>query len=237
MHTSAAALHELPASLDIAAMMVAAAFGAHVTRIMRIPLFGVLLAGVIAGLGGGMARDVLLGLEPAAITTWYYIPAVLAAAIIGGLTARQVSISPLPFVAAQAVAVGLLIGIGVQKAVEYRAPAASAILLGVIAATFGGAADDVLAGRRAAIMRDGQWLLPVIVCGSVVFWLVTIYVAFYPAVVITVIVVAAVRVLSVRRGWASPAFPGDDLHSAGPDQQTSQKASLSNRLTSENGKS
>ena len=237
MHTSAAALHELPASLDIAAMMVAAAFGAHVTRIMRVPLFGVLLAGVIAGLGGGMARDVLLGLEPIAITAWYYIPAVLAAAIIGGLTARQVSISPLPFVAAQAVAVGLLIGIGVQKAIEYRAAAAPAMFIGVVAATFGGAADDMLAGRRAAIMRDGQWLLPVIVCGSVVFWLVTIYVAFYPAVVITVIVVAAVRVLSVRRGWASPAFPGDDLHSAGPDQQTSQKASLSNRLTSENGKS
>jgi uncharacterized membrane protein YeiH len=204
---------------------------------MRIPLFGVLLAGVIAGLGGGMARDVLLGLEPVAITAWYYIPAVLAAAIIGGLTARQVSIRPLPFVAAQAVAVGLLIGIGVQKAVEYRAPAAPAIFIGVVAATFGGAADDMLAGRRAAIMREGQWLLPVIVCCSVVFWLVTIYVAFYPAVVITVIVVAALRVLSVRRGWASPVFPGDDLHSPGPGQQTSRETPLGNRLTSANGKS
>ena len=218
-------------------MAVAAAFGAHVARRRQIPLLGVLLAGVIGGLGGGIVRDVLLGLEPAAITTWYYIPAVLAAAIAGGSLAPRVSLSPLPFVAAQAIALGLLIGIGVQKAIEYRAAAAPAMFIGVVAATFGGAADDMLAGRRAAIMRDGQWLLPVIVCGSVVFWLVTIYVAFYPAVVITVIVVAAVRVLSVRRGWASPAFPGDDLHSAGPDQQTSQKASLSNRLTSENGKS
>ena len=61
--------------------------------------------GPFAGLGGGVARDVLLGLEPAAITMWYYVPAILAAAIIGGLTARQVSLSPLPFVAAQAVAV------------------------------------------------------------------------------------------------------------------------------------
>jgi uncharacterized membrane protein YeiH len=218
LYTSPASLHELPASLDVAAMAVAGAFGAHVARIMRIPLFGVLLAGVIAGLGGGMVRDVLLGLESAAIATWYYIPAVLAAAIIGGLTARRVSLDPLPFVAAQAVAAGLLIGIGVQKAVEYHAPVASAILLGVITGTFGGVADDVLFGRRAVIMREGPWLLFVVVCGAVVFWLVTTYVAFYPAVVITVIVVAILRVLSVRQGWTSPVFPGDDLHSAGPDE-------------------
>ncbi len=120
-------------------MVVAAAFGAHVARARRVPLFGVLLAGVMAGLGGGIVRDVLLGLEPAAITTWYYIPAVLVAAIIGGLTAPRMNLSRLPYVAAQGVSIGLLVGIGVQKAVEYRAPAPSAILLGVITGTFGGA--------------------------------------------------------------------------------------------------
>jgi uncharacterized membrane protein YeiH len=212
-NTSPNSLHELPAWIDVTAMAVAAAFGAHVARTRRIPLFGVLLAGVIAGLGGGMVRDVLLGLEPAAITTWYYIPAVLAAAIIGGLTAYRVSLDPLPFVAGQAVAAGLLIGIGVQKAVEYRAPVASAIFLGVVTATFGGVADDVLYGRRAIIMREGPWLLSAVVVGAVIFWAVTTYVAFYQAVVITVIVVTLMRVLSVRQGWASPVFPGDDLHS------------------------
>ena len=45
-----------------------------------------------------------------------------------------------------------------------------------------------------------------------IFWVVTIYVAFYPAVIVTVIVVVTLRVLSVHFGWTSPAFPGDDLH-------------------------
>ena len=67
-------------------------------------------------------------------------------------------------------------------------------------------------------MREGPWLLVVVVCGAVVFWAVTTYAAFYPAVIITVIVVAVLRVLSVRQGWTSPVFPGDDLHSAGPDE-------------------
>jgi uncharacterized membrane protein YeiH len=62
-------LHQLPAWADVTTMAVAAAFTAHVARRRRVPLFGVLLAGVLGGLGGGMARDVLLGLEPAAITT------------------------------------------------------------------------------------------------------------------------------------------------------------------------
>jgi uncharacterized membrane protein YeiH len=163
-----------------------------------------------------MARDVLLGLEPAAITNWYYIPAVLAAAIVGGSTARRFSLEPLSFVAAQGIAIGLLIGIGVQKAVEYRAPGPSAILLGVVTATFGGALDDVLTGRPATIMREGHWLLSVIVVGDVIFWLLTIYVAFYPAVIVTVLLVATLRVLSVKLGWTSPVFPGDDLHSDDP---------------------
>ncbi len=160
-----------------------------------------------------MVRDVLLGLEPAAITNWYYVPAVLAAAIVGGSIAYQVSLDPLPFVSAQAVAIGLLIGIGVQKAVAYDAPASAARLLGIITATFGGALDDVLTGRRATIMREGPWLLSVIALGSVIFWLLTSYVGFYPAVVVTVGVVASLRVLSVSRGWSSPVFPGDDLRS------------------------
>ncbi len=194
-------------------MVVAALFGAHGARHRRIPLFGVLLAGMVAGLGGGMVRDVLLGLEPAAITDWYYIPVVLLAAIVGGSIAYRVSLEPLPFVGAQAIAIGLLIGIGVQKALAYSAPVPAAILLGIITATFGGAMDDALMGRRATIMREGPWLLSVIAVGSVIFWLFTSYVGFYPAVVVTVVVVATLRVLSVSRGWSSPVFPGDDLRS------------------------
>ncbi len=208
---STTTLHELPTSLDVAAMAVAAAFAAHVARKRQVPLFGVLLAGVVGGLGGGMLRDVLLGLEPAAITTWYYIPVVLAAAVGGGLTVRKVHFSRLPFVAAQGIAIGLLIGIGVQKAVEYRTPAPAAILLGVVTGTFGGAADDLLAGRRAVIMADDHWLLGIVIFGAVVFWALTIFVAFALAVVATVIIVAGLRVLSVHFGWTSPVFPGDDL--------------------------
>lgn len=211
-----AAVRELPAWADVGAIVVAAAFGAHAARERRIPLFGILLAGVVVGLGGGITRDVFLGLEPAAIANWYYIPAALIAAIIGGWTAHRVIASRLPFVATQAIAIGLLIGIGVQKALEYDAPVPGVIFLGVVTGAFGGALADVLAGTRAAIMREGHWLLSVVVVGAVVFWLCTVYIGFYVAVVTTDLLVVALRVLSIRLDWTSPVFPGDDLRSRNP---------------------
>ena len=209
MYVASTAAHELPTWLDVGAMIVAAAFGAHVARLRHIALFGVLLEGVLVGLGGGITRDVFLGLEPAAITTWYYIPAVLIAAFLGGAV-THVTTSRLPFVVAQAFAIGLLIGIGVQKAVVYDTPAPGAILLGVITGAFGGAIADVLAGRQAAMLRERHWLLSAIVIGAVVFWLCTEYIAFYAAVAITVMLIVGLRVVSVRLDWTDPAFPGAD---------------------------
>ena len=209
MHVAATA-HELPAWLDVGAMVVAAAFGARVARLRRIVLFGVLLEGVVVGLGGGITRDVLLGLEPVAITTWYYIPAVLIAALLTGAAAERVTVNRLPFVVAQAFAIGLLIGIGVQKAVVYDTPAPGAILLGVVTGAFGGAIADVLAGRQAAMLRERHFLLSAIVIGAVAFWVGTEYVAFYAAVVITVVIVVGLRVVSVGLDWTDPSFPGDD---------------------------
>jgi uncharacterized membrane protein YeiH len=214
--TVPSAAHQLPASFDVAAMVVAAAFGAHLARRRRAQLFAVLLAGVIVGLGGGMLRDILLGLEPAAITVWYYIPTVLLAAIVGGFAPPRLPPIGLPFVGAQGVSVGLLVGIGVQKAVEYQAPGPSAILIGVIAGTFGGVLGDMLAGERPVIMREGHWLLSGVVCGAIVFYFFTLYIGFDEAVVATVIVVAGLRTVSVRLNWTSPDFPGDNRPSGVP---------------------
>ena len=58
------------------------------------------------------------------------------------------------------------------------------------------------------MLRERHWLLSAIVIGAVVFWLCTEYVAFYAAVVITIIVVVGPRGVSIRLDWTDPAFPG-----------------------------
>jgi uncharacterized membrane protein YeiH len=137
----------------------------------------------------------------------------LAGAAIGGVTAHLVRLSTLPYLAIEAVAISLLITVGVQKALAYHAPAPSAMLIGVVAVTAGASVADLLTSRQVAIMGEGAGLLGAIVVGAVVFWLLTIYVAFYPAVVVTILVVVSLRVVSVHFGWTTPFFPGHDSDS------------------------
>jgi hypothetical protein len=63
------------------------------------------------------------------------------------------------------------------------------------------------------IMSEGPWLLLVVVAGAVAFWFFTIYVGFWLAVAITVVLVTGLRVGSVRFGWTTPFFPGRDSSS------------------------
>jgi uncharacterized membrane protein YeiH len=202
-------LHSLPTWVDVCAMAVGAAFGAATGRNRRLPLLAVLLAGVITGLAGGMIRDVLLGLEAAAIKNWYYIPAVLLAALIGGSLAHLFIQGHVPYLLARGLAAGLLVTIGVQKGIEYHAPADAAILLGILAGTMGGATADVMAGERAAIFRQAHWVLEAVVSSAFIFWLLTTYVDFWAAIVAAVLTVASLDILGVKLGWNSPMFPGD----------------------------
>jgi uncharacterized membrane protein YeiH len=201
-------LHSLPAWVDVMAMAVGAAFGAAAGRNRRLPVLAVLTAGVIAGLAGGMFRDVLLGLEAAAIKNWYYIPAVLLAAVAGGFLAHRLIQGHVPYLLARGLAAGLLVTIGVQKGIEYQAPADAAIFLGILAGTMGAATADVMAGERAAISRQAHWGLAAVVLSAFIFWLLTTYVGFWVAIAAAVLTVASLDILSVKLGWNRLMFPG-----------------------------
>jgi uncharacterized membrane protein YeiH len=202
-------LHSLPAWVDVTAMAVGAAFGAATGRNRRLPVLAVLAAGVISGLAGGMIRDVLLGLEAAAIKNWYYIPAVLLAALAGGFLAHRLIQGHVPYLLARGLAAGLLVTIGVQKGIEYQAPADAAIFLGILNGTMGAATADVMAGERAAIFRQAHWGLAAVVSSAFIFWLLTTYVGFWIAIAAAVLTVTSLDILGVKLGWNSPMFPGD----------------------------
>ena len=74
----------LPIWIDVFAMSINGLFGAALARSGRMPVAATLVSGLIIGLGGGITRDVLLGLEPTMISDLAYVPAVLAASAVGG---------------------------------------------------------------------------------------------------------------------------------------------------------
>jgi uncharacterized membrane protein YeiH len=58
----------LPLWVDVTAMSTTAMYGAATARSRNVPVAGTLFAGILGGAAGGIVRDLLLGLEPIAIT-------------------------------------------------------------------------------------------------------------------------------------------------------------------------
>jgi uncharacterized membrane protein YeiH len=122
--TRAALIHPLqvPLWIDLTAVVVGALVGAGVAAREQLDIIGVLLLAAVMGLGGGIVRDLLLGLRPVAVTSRYYLPTVAAAALAGFLFTSLMRRFRTMFVVLDAFSVGLFMIVGVGKALLYDLP-------------------------------------------------------------------------------------------------------------------
>lgn len=197
----------LPIWLEILAMGVAGAFGAAVARSRTSPIYGTLFAGIVVGLGGGMLRDMLLWTQPVAIADGRLIPIVVGAAILGALLAERIVATPLAIIALQSAALGLLVVIGCQRAIDFGVSAPVVIFLGLITATAGGIMLDAMTARHTAVLAQNHYFATAALVGALVFWPISAYISFPLAAVVAVLVVVVLRVASVHRGWKAPEWP------------------------------
>ena len=207
----------LPLWFDLGAMAIAALFGGALARSRNFPVYGTLFAGVITGLGGGMLRDMLLGKEPVAIANWVFIPTILVATIIGALFFHKLIPIEGSFLVMRSLALGSLVAIGSQVALNDGAPLASAIFLGIGTATFGGIIVDVVSNQRATIAKQAHWFGSGMLVGAIVFVFVSAYVNFWLAVVLCIATVFFLFYFSIKRNWPSPMWPGQDVQSTSGD--------------------
>lgn len=204
-------MHEpfFPLWLEVAAMSINGAYGAAVARTRYVPIAGTLLAGIMVGLGGGMARDALLGGQAVAISNPYLIPSVLIAALIGGLTFYRLVQESLPNLILHGVTLGFLISIGCQKAMSMGVPPLSAIFCGMLTASVGGMAVDVMTGQRSAVFTQAHWFMTTLAIGTSVYYGLSITTNFYLAIAVTVPLTAFLFSMSIWRNWNSPQWPGE----------------------------
>lgn len=155
----AALIHPLqvPLWIDLTAVVVGALAGAGVAARERFDIVGALLLAVVLGLGGGIIRDLLLGLRPVAVTSRYYLPTAAIAAVAGFLFSSLTRRFGAVFVILEALSVGLFTVVGVEKALLYDLPYVSAIFVGVSAAVGGGVLVDLIARRPVEIVHRGPW--------------------------------------------------------------------------------
>lgn len=208
----AIALQTLPVWFEVLWMTINCGFGAAIMRSRQAPVFGTILGGLLVGLGGGIVRDLLLGLEPAAIAVWYYLPCGVLGALAGALLAARILRWSAWTLIVHGVTLGFLVAIGTQKAVMFAAPWFSAMALGVVTASFGGLLADVVTPTRASLVSQAHWVASALCLGAVVFWLLERALRASPAwdlwvpALTCVAVVATVRVTSAVRNWPSPTW-------------------------------
>lgn len=195
----------LPIWIDLTAIVVGALAGAALAVKERFDVMGVLFLAVLMGLGGGIIRDLLLGLRPVAVSDEAYLPTVAAAALFGFFFARVLRHLGSVLVPLDAFALAMFTIVGVEKTLLQGLGSAAAIFIGVAAATGGGVLRDIMSNRPVEVLRRGTWNAAAAMCGAGLYTLLRFVDAWdLLCQLATFVLIVTIRLLSVYRGWETP---------------------------------
>jgi uncharacterized membrane protein YeiH len=161
----------------------------------------------VTALGGGLLRDVLISdVPPSALRDQAYLAVPVVASAIVLVGHRVVERLHRPVQLFDAAGLGLFCVAGTTKALEAGLGATAAILLGTMTAVGGGVLRDVLAREVPMIFRADSQLYAIPAALGAAATVATDELDIEPAVAAAAIaiVVFAVRLLAIRRGWRAP---------------------------------
>jgi uncharacterized membrane protein YeiH len=140
--------------LDLCAVSVCAITATLEARRRELDWFGVVVIAVIAGIGGGTLRDILLGRLP---VYWIHDPVYVVVGAIAATFAfflgRHLRLPKNFFLIPDAIGLALFTVIGTSIAIQLATPWLIAALMGVITGVFGGIIRDILCNEIPLIFR------------------------------------------------------------------------------------
>ena len=198
----------IPLWADLLAVGIGALQGATFAaqfRDRRLDLLGVAIIGIATGLGGGLLRDILLAVRPAALSNNFYLLTATGAALLGMLLERLFSRIGVLITLLDALTIGLYCAIGTAKALSLGVPPVPAVFVGVLAAVGGSILRDLLLGVPIAVMSVGSlYAIAAVAGGTTLVVLAAVGLPLFLAATICVAVTFGVRVLAVRFKWTLP---------------------------------
>ena len=178
----------------------------------KMDVFGMFILAFVTGVGGGTVRDVLIRtttLDPVPVfwmKNLMYVLMIVASVVI-----------PLPFkkkfvghwsywlMVFDTIGLGVFTIIGLEKTLRFELSPVIAILLGAMTGSFGGVIRDILANKLPAVFHK-EIYATACVAGGIVYFLIDGLMGHNTVVFITILVVIAVRLLSVKYKWELPKF-------------------------------
>jgi uncharacterized membrane protein YeiH len=185
---------------------------------------GLLIMAFFGGIGGGVARDVLLNEIPSPIKDPYYLLVCLLMGLLGlaiyywaGDMEERFRKRFLAFF--KSFTLPWFAILGAHKALDHNLGIWSAIVIGLIATTAGGVFIDLFSGVTPEIVRPAEQLVTTAVLASTVYVLLALATKsdphFFPVTLIVVLVSFTFRVFAVRDHW--PSIVPLDVPPEGPD--------------------
>ncbi|HEU5083112.1 MAG TPA: TRIC cation channel family protein [Acidimicrobiales bacterium] len=134
----------------------------------RLDVFGVVVLAVVVGLAGGITRDVLIGIPPAAFRDWRYLAVAGAAGVVTLVAHPALTRLERPILVLDAAGLALFCVTGASTALDHGVGSVGAAVLGTITGVGGGVLRDVLVREVPVVLRSGLYAIPALVGASIV---------------------------------------------------------------------
>lgn len=191
--------------LDLAGVAVFALSGALVAAAKRQTLVTFFFFAVITGVGGGTARDLLIGAPVFWIGSNAMLLICIAAALIVWAAPARLwqGRALLWFDAAGIAAYGTY---GAAKGLAWDVAPLPAIAMGVLTACLGGIIRDVLAGQPSILMRSELYVTAAALSAALMVGLLLLGVPGGLAAAVAALAGFALRAGAIWRGWSLPGY-------------------------------
>lgn len=139
--------------VDVLAVGVFAITGALAAAERKLDILGFILFGTITGIGGGTARDLLLGTDTVFwISDTRYLWVCVCASTLTWFLAPLLNSLHRVLVWADALGVALFCVLGTIKAQQWGAPPVVSVVMGMMTATFGSIIRDTLLNQEPVLL-------------------------------------------------------------------------------------
>ena len=200
--------------MELVGTVAFSASGAAMAIRKGMDLFGVCVLGVITAVGGGMMRDVILGIVPSALLSPVYVMTACLTALalfLGfsvcqcGLQGNLKTLSDQILLLMDAVGLGIFTVVGVNTGIQhgYAHELFLLVFRGTLTGVGGGLLRDVLAGEPPSIL-----VRHIYACASIGGALSYIWAGRHlgslPALILSPALVVLIRILAARYRWNLP---------------------------------